>query len=159
MDVKDLYPFVYVIVLVSLVLGVGVLVFGNFGDAVRISQTVTNESVTFTAGVGALANSWITSVSFVGNQTVGTGGGGAIDFRTVNFSSRGNNSIWVNSTFSSTPYNVTYTYGQQSSASLIMSNGTSAVTPIATTWIPLIVTVASLAIILLLVIRSFGRRR
>ena len=36
-------------------------------------------------------------------------------------------------------------------------NGTrDALTPIATTWLPLIVTVAVLAIILVLVIRSFG---
>ena len=34
-----------------------------------------------------------------------------------------------------------------------------AMTPIATTWLPLIVTVAVLAIILTLVIRSFAQRR
>lgn len=39
-------------------------------------------------------------------------------------------------------------------------NGTrDALTPIATTWLPLIVTVAVLAIILTLVIRSFAQRR
>lgn len=36
-------------------------------------------------------------------------------------------------------------------------NGTvDAISPIATTWLPLIVTVAALAIVLVLVIRSFG---
>jgi len=39
-------------------------------------------------------------------------------------------------------------------------NGTrDALEPIATTWIPLIVTIASLAIVIVLVVRSFGQRR
>ena len=38
----------------------------------------------------------------------------------------------------------------------VLSNTTAALAPIATTWLPLIVTIASLAIILALVIRAFG---
>ena len=37
----------------------------------------------------------------------------------------------------------------------VLTNTTDALAPIATTWIPLIVTIAALAIILTLVIRSF----
>lgn len=47
-----------------------------------------------------------------------------------------------------------------SSAAQTAINGTrTALSPIATTWLPLIITVAVLAIVLVLVIRSFGRGR
>ena len=38
----------------------------------------------------------------------------------------------------------------------VLGNTTAALAPIASTWLPLIVTIASLAIILALVIRAFG---
>lgn len=46
--------------------------------------------------------------------------------------------------------------GVTSKASTAINATRDALTPIATTWLPLIVTVAVLAIILTLVIRSFG---
>jgi len=52
------------------------------------------------------------------------------------------------------------TSGITTEASTAINDTVSAMTPIATTWLPLIVTVAILAIILTLVIRSFaGKRR
>lgn len=47
--------------------------------------------------------------------------------------------------------------GVGTDASTAINNTVSALTPIASTWLSLIVTVAVLAIILTLVIRSFGR--
>jgi len=44
-------------------------------------------------------------------------------------------------------------------ANTSLTNTISAISPIASTWIALIVTIAVLAIILVLVIRSFGGRR
>lgn len=50
--------------------------------------------------------------------------------------------------------------GVTATAGLAINNTRDALTPIASTWLPLIVTVAVLAIILTLVIRSFaGQRR
>lgn len=49
--------------------------------------------------------------------------------------------------------------GISSDASTAVNNTISALTPIASTWLSLIVTVAVLAIILTLVIRSFGQQR
>jgi len=46
--------------------------------------------------------------------------------------------------------------GVGSTASTAINNTITSMTPIASTWLPLIVTVAVLAIILTLVIRSFG---
>ena len=49
--------------------------------------------------------------------------------------------------------------GVTSAASTTINATRDAISPIATTWLPLIVTVAVLAIILTLVIRSFAGRR
>jgi len=46
MDVKALQPFVIMIVLVGMILGVGVLVFDKFGLAVYTATGITNESLT-----------------------------------------------------------------------------------------------------------------
>jgi MFS superfamily sulfate permease-like transporter len=48
------------------------------------------------------------------------------------------------------------TTGITSDASTAINDTISALTPIASSWLPLIVTVAVLAIILVLVLRSFG---
>jgi TRAP-type uncharacterized transport system fused permease subunit len=83
MDVKDLYQFVLLIVLVGMILGVGLIILSNFSTSSGVSST----------------------------------------------------------------------------ASTAINNTISALTPIASTWIGLIVTIAVLAIILGLVIRSFGAGR
>jgi len=48
------------------------------------------------------------------------------------------------------------TSGVSSTASTAINNTRDAITPIASTWLPLIVTVAVLSIILTLVVRSFA---
>lgn len=48
------------------------------------------------------------------------------------------------------------TSGVTATAALALNNTRDAMTPIASTWLPLIVTVAALAIVLTLVIRSFS---
>ena len=55
--------------------------------------------------------------------------------------------------------NFSVTSGITSTASTAINNTILAMTPIASTWLPLIVTVSVLAIILTLVIRSFGAGR
>jgi len=46
--------------------------------------------------------------------------------------------------------------GVSTSAATVINNTRDALAPISSTWLPLIVTIAVLAIILVLVIRSFG---
>ncbi len=48
------------------------------------------------------------------------------------------------------------TSGVTATAATAINNTRDAITPIATTWLPLIVTVAALAIIMTLVVRSFA---
>ena len=50
----------------------------------------------------------------------------------------------------------TATSGISTTASTAINNTRDALTPIASTWLPLIVTVAVLAVVLVLVIRSFS---
>jgi hypothetical protein len=54
--------------------------------------------------------------------------------------------------------NFANTSGITAAASTAINNTRAAITPIASTWLPLIVTVAVLAIILTLVIRSFAMK-
>lgn len=49
--------------------------------------------------------------------------------------------------------------GIGATASEAINDSRDALTPIATTWIPLIVTIGCLAIVLTLVIKSFGQQR
>ena len=49
--------------------------------------------------------------------------------------------------------------GLTENATATLNSGISALTPIASTWLPLIVTISVLAIILTLVIRSFAQTR
>jgi len=53
----------------------------------------------------------------------------------------------------------TETPGVSATFNTTIDNTISAISPIASTWLPLIVTVSVLAIILTLVIRSFAQRR
>jgi len=55
--------------------------------------------------------------------------------------------------------NFTTSTGVSSTASTAINNTRDAITPIASTWLSLIVTIVVLAIILTLVIRSFSRAR
>lgn len=52
--------------------------------------------------------------------------------------------------------NFTDSTGVSTSAQTVINNTRDALSPIASTWLPLIVTISVLAIILVLVIRSFG---
>jgi len=49
-----------------------------------------------------------------------------------------------------------YTSGITTDSQLALNNTIDAITPIATTWLPLIVTISALAIIMVLVLRSFS---
>ena len=165
MELKGLYPFVTLMILVGLLLGVGLLVFDNFGRVSRDAATVTGEN--FNASNGAwvdLAQSTITgsTATFV-NATDGAA------IATANFEFDSNvkyNADKVRLTATGqaaglnfTGVNVSYTYGAASTTTTTMSSVSSATSTIGTTWMSLIVTVAVLAIILTLVVRSFGRTR
>jgi len=148
MEVRQLEGFVLLLVMLGMIIGVGVLVLDKFGDAVQDDTTVTNETVTITANVGQLANDEIVSIQSIGNKTtvmtnwVDTG---------INWTESGG--ISFNNTAGELYFN--YTYEADSTATTAVGNVNTSIGTIATTWLPLVVTIVILSIILTLVIRSF----
>ena len=152
MEVKALYGFTLGIVLVGMLLGVGILVFTNFEDAVQDLTTVTNESVTITTGAGQLTGAdTVTLLSFY-NYTHPMVVGLNVNSSSVGVISGGSN-------VSDGTWFAVYSYEKDSKATDVMQSMTDAVSPIASVWLSLIITVAILAIILTMVIRSFAGAR
>ena len=155
MEWKDLSGFVVLLVLVAMVLGIGLITFDKFGDAAKATAPISEEAIAIADdGTGTTTNDDVISISSLKNET-----GDIVliltDPTTFNWSSDGN--IWTNISWADN-LNITYVYKADSTTTTVMGNAVDATTPIASTWIPLIVTVSVLAIILGLVITSFARR-
>lgn len=163
METKDLTRFVLMIVLIGMVIGIGILTFDKFGDATSETTTVANESVTVTAGAGSLAGyNILTVTSFADNQSTLTSGiltSATITWDTTAGSFVVNTSNPTLNWTAANTYYVYYTYDKNSTTTDTMGDVRSAVTPIASTWLPLVVTVVILAIILGIVLNSFAKRR
>lgn len=160
MELNNFAPIVMTLVLVGMVLGVGLIIFDSFADAVKTDATITNETLTIASGAGTTANDEVSAVSIIINTTgefnctsfnsptacANWTESGAI---TVNNTKMGNGSYW----------RVSYTYDADTEATTVAEDVRDATSPIGTTWMTLIVTVLVLAIILTLVIRSFAFNR
>jgi len=150
MEVNKLQAFVLMIVLVGMVIGIGVLVLDKFGVAVKTPGTVTNESVVVAGGVGTTTNDDVTAITFLGNTT---------DQALVNVEVNATTTGFVTGTgWQAGTYNVSYTYSKDTPSTTATFAGRDEVSNISTVWLGLIVTIAILAIILLLVIRGYGQR-
>lgn len=154
MDMKILRNFVVMLVLIGMVLGVGVLTLDKFGIATKDSTTVSHEVISIASGIGATANDDVTSVTFFGNSTYNTDDDFTIN-TDVNWTTAGAITARSNN-FTDGDYNISYAYDADSTTTTSMGSVVGAITPVATTWLPLIVTIMALGIILTLVIRSFG---
>ena len=165
MELKGLYPFVLIMIFVGLLLGVGLLIFDNFGRVVRDPAVATNEL--FNASNGAYVD--LTQSTITGSSAVfiNATDGASISSSYFKFDSDLlYNADKVKLTTSGqaaglnfTNVNVTYTYGASTTTTTTMTSVGSAIAAIGSTWMSLIVTVAVLAIILTLVIRSFANKR
>ena len=148
MEMKELTPMVLMFVLVGVLLGVGVIVIGSLQDASYTTTSVLNESATLVGGDTTLSNSNVLSVGSIENSTA------KFVYPThLNFSSNGTVESSING---SGPYNITYTYDANTTASVVSGGVVEAIAPIASTWMALMITIASLAIILGLVIKAFA---
>jgi len=148
-EFKELTGFVLLLVFIGMLLGIGILVLDQFGVVAKDSTAVTDEQVAMSSSAGNTANDDVTAVSSFYNST------NSSDLYTVlagNWTSAGALSFTVNDG----TYNVSYVYDADSVATTATTNTVSAISPIASTWLPLIVTVFVLAIILMLVIQSFA---
>ena len=159
--VEKLYPFVVLIVLVGMIIGVGVLISDKFGSAT--SNIVYNINQTFSEGtwvnnsVVDLSGGNITAVHRVTNHT----GSGNIAPGACYFVNKTPGTImFVNS---SVPCDmlpsISIIYDWKNYDTITrrtMSSVTDEIGAIATDWLGLIVTVMILSIILFLVVRSFS---
>ena len=163
---KDLAPIVLTLVLVGIIIGIGVLIqsktYVAFADTAAFNESLSVANVTATE----FATTYIESVTFVGN--------GSVDCtNSSTFSTFGEitNYITVTDVVGCVdPDNCcgtlagawdiegTYVDVANSEASEATSSVLSATKEIATSWLSLIITVLVLAIILGLIMTSFGRR-
>lgn len=160
MELKDLYPFIIGLILVSMLVGIGTLTLDKFGTVTYNTDTVTNESLTW--GVNntetALGHGNITGITsvYIVNHTLIP----STDY-SLNDSTLGEIAFLSNETVEmGNSTKVTYVYKEYgTTTNTAMRNVTDALTAIPSTWLGLIVTVVVLALILGIVITSFQNRR
>lgn len=158
MEFKNLPTVVLSIVLIGMILGVGILVFNNFGQATR-EEVATSESLPQAAGVLTTTNSPIKSVSFYGNTTKSNTTFNCVGCA-VNYTAATGVFAVENTVFDDgVSYTVNYTYYKNSSSTDVMVSTAAAISPIASTWLSLIVTIIALSIIMVFVIKSFSIRQ
>jgi hypothetical protein len=161
MSIGDMYPTVLTIVLVGIVLGVGLYVLGTFHDQISPdlsgSQNLINCSTPTTLTDAALTNFNLSKV-----DTAVDINGSAV----TNYTFTGAGVItWgadldLSCTTKSDLINITYTY-QYDAANSAQKAVTTTATGLATfaDWIAIIVVVIAAAIVLGVVLTSFGRKR
>jgi hypothetical protein len=153
LELKNIQGFVLLLVLTGMLVGVGVLVLDRFGDTAKTSTTIAfgSQNVTLAGGAGTLTNDEVTSLLFLGNSsinfTVGT---------QVNLTNGELGTILASyPKIVNGSYIVSYVYDADSAATTGLNSGRDAVSSVATDWLSLIVVIGVLALILVLVIRSF----
>jgi len=158
MSIGDMYPAVLTIVLVGMVLGVGLYVLSTFHDQVTTSYTgsdllVNGTSGTSTLGDYALAEYDVSAITVI-NTTLGASvtnytftSAGVITWGTLAVTDFGLDTVNISST---------YTYDATDTPEEAM---TTTITGLATfaDWIAIIVVVIAAAIVLGVVLSSFGR--
>jgi len=172
MEIKQLYPFVLILIMTGMIIGVGLLVLGNFSDAVRDTNNIVNETsdAVGTIFAGTPPNGTITLTNIpVRDITRITNSSNYNAVLNVDYNvsdlKTGTIRLWnyTGGMFSSAGagayVNITYRYYADSKATDALQATEDATVTIPNTWLPLIITVMILAIILTLVIRSFGGKR
>lgn len=166
MEIKNLYPFVLLIVLVGMVIGVGVLTLDKFSSTTFYQRDNYNDSLGAPLKNTTRNLDWgnITAVEAVWNGTSNILPAACYELNasstdTVNVPGH---FVYYNDTATcsvngQTVFYVIYDYKDYATETRGAVNAAlNEVKGIATNWLGLIVTVAILAIILFLVVRSFG---
>jgi len=159
MSIGDMYPAVLTIMLVGIVLGVGLFILGTFHDTVSPSIAGTQDSINASTGTTTLTDAALTefslsSIDTVINQT-------SVAFTNYTFTAAGVITWGADIVAATTSlYNITYTY-QYDSTDSAQESITTTTTGLATfaDWIAIIVVVIAAAIVLGIVLTSFGRKR
>jgi len=158
MSIGDMYPAVITVMLVGIVLGVGLFILSTLSDSVQSdysgSQNLINTTTTpaTTLAEVAYAEFNLSSVDSVINQT-------SYAFTNYTFTGAGVITWGANINSNDTLLNITYTYTYDK-ASTPEEALTTTITGLATfaDWIAIIVVVIAAAIVLGIVLSSFGTK-
>lgn len=159
MDVKQLPATIILLIAIGMLLGTGVLILANFGDATRDQASVVGERVNLTVANSSVTltyDEWVTTVTPTVTNTSGTtlsSTAYTLDYTagTITRTGASNALDYM--------YNVSYTYTIDIDATTAMDNINTSLGTISSTWIGLIVTMLALAIILGMVLKSFSGGR
>jgi len=161
MNIGDMYPAILTIMLVGLILGVGLYILSTLHDGVAIEYDGTQTDINTSTGTttltdAALAEVYINSgMTAAGNQTAATA------YTNFTYTTAGvitwGADIVANQT---TGYDVayTYTYDATDTPEAAITSTIAGLDDFAS-WIAIIVVVIAAAIVLGIVLTSFGRKR
>jgi type II secretory pathway component PulF len=154
-----MYPAVLTIVLVGIVLGVGLYVLSTFHDNIATSRTGTQNGINTSTGTTTLTAASLTNFNMSSLTVVFTNGTSP----GTNYTFAGNGTITWGANIvadQSSLVNTTYVYIYDATSSPEAAV-TTTITGLATfaDWIAIIVVVIAAAIVLGIVLMSFGRRR
>ncbi len=159
MELKDLYPVILTILLVGLVLGIGLYVLSSVGDELAITEgTVTNETGLFINDTTATVDTATTAGFHNFAVTICTNATGGETIASGNYTTDADAGTIVGTANRGTNWsdvNCSYTYLYGSTASEAVDSTVSGLGGFAD-WIAVIVVVIAAAIVLGIVMRSFG---
>ena len=135
-------------ILIGMMVAVGVIILDKFSYAVKDSTTNTNQ---FTSnGTNTLSGTPVVSLGAVVNST-GDDLSGRVTLVDAN-----TGSISIVQDNSTTDYwNVTYVYKASTSSSDVLDDSVTAVEPITSDWLPILVIIAIVGLILALILGAF----
>ena len=161
MEVKKLATFAFAIVIIGMIVGVGVLTLDKLSSASWDKRTTTNEGLVWVdsgSNISLAANNLTEVVSLVNSSNIAVATTNYTVFLT-------DGKIQVDDTNGSAcltgvPCYITYKWENANTAAATAFNASrDAVSAISTTWLALIVTIGVLAVLLFMIISSFGKRR
>ena len=157
MTIGDMYPAVLTILMIGLVLGVGLYILSTFHDTISVDYSGSQDAIN-TSTATTLTDAALTEVYIFDLTTEYTNGSALTNFTytdagviTWGSDISGDQSSLVNVTY-------TYNYDSTNSPEEAMTTTISGVATFAD-WIAIIVVVIAAAIVLGIVLTSFGRRR
>jgi hypothetical protein len=157
MELKNLFNIIFMFVLIGVLIGIGIIVFDNFGDAAKTETTIVNETVAVVGRAGTTTNDEVQSVTWFGNTTYPCSSFNSAT-ACLNWTEAG--AITTNSTYlNNANYKIIYSYDADTAATTAVGNTSSALDDISATWLSLLITVTVLAIVLGIVVKSFSNTR
>lgn len=159
MSLEDMYPAVLTITLIGLMLGVGIYVLTQFHDQVLFSYSGSQNAINTSAGTTTLTDASlssfnltsVTAVVYTNGTTVGTN----YTYTNAGVITWGANIVADQSSKVNVSY--TYKYDAANSPGLALTTTITGIGGFAN-WVAIIVVVIAAAIVLGVVLSSFGRR-